>query len=241
MSIDQYTAGSSTQYALHTSFKLNYILRCPHASTNLLSVHKFTKNYVCCFELDANGSIVKDKNMGGPFSSGRLRTYCILSCCIPWQMCFTVNLACKDRSSISYVLQYLLSKFSLFLAIVLIWIINLCVLHWCQLVKSMKFPCSLSSSFPPNRSEVVHSDEWGRAPISSIRGFNYCISFIDIALTTIGYILEKLFSASHFLCGSMLVLMLIFLLLFVTVYLEKLLFLCWWSNYVIFEVVFLWL
>ena len=91
----------------------------------------------------------------------------------------------------------------------------------------MKFPCSLSSSFPPNRSEVVHSDEWGRAPISSIRGFNYCISFIDIALTTIGYILEKLFSASHFLCGSMLVLMLIFLLLFVTVYLEKLMFLCW--------------
>ena len=83
LSIDQYTAGSSTQYALHTSFKLNYILRCPHASTNLLSVHKFTKNYVCCLELDANGSIVKDKNMGGPFSSGRLRTYCILSCCIP--------------------------------------------------------------------------------------------------------------------------------------------------------------
>ena len=140
--------------------------------------------------------------MAWAFSSGRLRTDCIpLLGHVALQMCFIVNLACKDRSSISYVLQYLLFNFSLpyhssYLNNKIVFFIDV------NLWKAWSFHFHFLPLFPPNCSEVVHSDEWGRAPISSIRGFNYCVSFIDI---TIGYILQTLCSASHFLCGSMLV------------------------------------
>lgn len=56
--------GSSQLHTPSHNFHLTNILHCPTASTNLLSVHKFSKDNNCYFLFDDTGFIVRDKKSG---------------------------------------------------------------------------------------------------------------------------------------------------------------------------------
>lgn len=49
----------------------------------------------------------------------------------------------------------------------------------CQFGKSHKLPFNLSETKPTKPLELVHSDLWGPAPLTSNQGFKYYINFLD--------------------------------------------------------------
>lgn len=79
--------GSSSVHTPSTVFRLNKILHCPQASTNLLSIQQFARDNKCYFCFDDIGFSVKDKISGKTLFQGPLEHRLPVSFFVRFQFC----------------------------------------------------------------------------------------------------------------------------------------------------------
>ncbi|KAJ4951903.1 hypothetical protein NE237_028735 [Protea cynaroides] len=153
------------------------ILHCPSTETDLLSIHKFSRDNNYAFTFDEFGCCVKDETTGtilyqGPVENGlypfrvptvsstRLQAHFSSSISpIQWHACLGHPSESIQRIAFN-ILSFRNNKKS-------------AVCSSCQLGKShrLPFPPSQSSSSQP--LELLHCDVWGLVPIPSCSNFIY--------------------------------------------------------------------
>ncbi|KAI0496462.1 hypothetical protein KFK09_022779 [Dendrobium nobile] len=161
---------------------LQNLLHVPLLSHNLLSIHKLTSDNNCSILFDAHGFLIKDLSDNSILLRGCSRdglypvqtTYCsspqalhsTVSSCEPWH-------ARLGHPNIR-ILQFLSSV-----------VPTICtppssfICTSCNVAKSHKLPFNSSTSNVLQPFQLIHSDVWGPAPVSSFNGFRYYILFID--------------------------------------------------------------
>ena len=178
--------GNSQLYASSHLFKLRKILHVPSMSSNLLSVHRFCKDNNASFYFDASKFRIKDLNSGrllynGPSEHGlypihgailpasspkSFYTFAVSSSSQLWHN----QLGHPQQSVVKHVLQ---NKLRLPVSNTT----SLCI-H-CLEGKMHKLPFPNSVSITSHPLEIVHSDVWGPAPITSNNGTRYYVTFVD--------------------------------------------------------------
>lgn len=176
---------SSTAHTSSGSFKLNNVLHVPHISSNLLSVHQFSKDNNCVFIFDSCGFIIQDRRSKRILFQGRskigLYPFTSSSSSSP-STAPTVHIG--ERSSVNVWHQRLghpsaSSLQHIMKALPINGSSSLSFCEQCQFGKSHKLPF-LHSVFASSRPlELVHSDVWGPSPIVSVSGFRYYLVFVD--------------------------------------------------------------
>uniref|UniRef100_A0A2N9HH98 Integrase catalytic domain-containing protein n=1 Tax=Fagus sylvatica TaxID=28930 RepID=A0A2N9HH98_FAGSY len=178
--------GNSQLYASSHLFKLRKILHVPSMSSNLLSVHRFCKDNNASFYFDASKFRIKDLSSGRllyngpsehglypihgailPASSPKLfHTSAVSSSSQLWHN----RLGHPQQSVVKHVLQ---NKLRLPVSNTT----SLCI-H-CLEGKMHKLPFPNSVSITSHPLEIVHSDVWGPAPITSNNETRYYVTFVD--------------------------------------------------------------
>jgi hypothetical protein len=189
--------GNAQLYTSSYLFKLKNILRVPSMASNLFSVNKFCRDNHCAFYFDSDRFHIQDRLTGKPLYKGLSRDglYPIHGLSLPLRshlspsssstqaVCLQSTKAPASASTIWHarfghpqdrVLRHVLHKF-----------VNSSVSinsHFCKHCtqgKMTQLPFSHSNTIASFPLEIVYSDVWGPAPISSINGFRYYVSFID--------------------------------------------------------------
>lgn len=179
-------SGSSSVVLSNSKFKLNNILHCPKAITNLLSVHQFASDNHCffvffpsCFyikDLKTQKTLFKGDCVDGLYrlqfnksafsSPGPLALVGIRTNLPTWH----ARLGHPSASVLAHLQanKYLKLEGSK----------SIPFCNSCQLGKSKKLPFSNSTSETNNPLEIIHSDVWF-SPIPSENGMNYYVLFVD--------------------------------------------------------------
>uniref|UniRef100_A0A2N9FMC6 Integrase catalytic domain-containing protein n=1 Tax=Fagus sylvatica TaxID=28930 RepID=A0A2N9FMC6_FAGSY len=189
--------GHSQLKASSHIFNLRKILRVPCMKTNLLSVNKFCCDNACSFYFDANKFSIQDIFSGrtlykgsskdglypilGLSSSQRHSTPCHSS--TPPNSAFLGTKGTKSvwHSRLGHpqdcVLHSVLNK-QPWLSVNTAKFSSDCCTH-CVQGKLHQFPFPSSSFTATAPLELVHSDVWGPAPVTSINGTRFYVSFVD--------------------------------------------------------------
>ena len=180
---------------LNTSFykfRLNNLLHSSKISSNLLSVHKLCKDNTCSCYFDSNKFLIQDLHSGkvlfkGLSSNGLYpihtqpspslvtaspTVYAFLSSKNKWQLWHHRLGHPSDRVLVS-TLPSLSSCIS---------VRNKHVQHHCKhclIGKMHQLPFAHSQFQSTQPLELVHSDVWGPAPVSSSNGYKYYLLFMD--------------------------------------------------------------
>uniref|UniRef100_A0A2N9G5P5 Integrase catalytic domain-containing protein n=1 Tax=Fagus sylvatica TaxID=28930 RepID=A0A2N9G5P5_FAGSY len=151
--------GNSQLYASSHLFKLRKILHVPSMSSNLLSVHRFCKDNNASFYFDASKFRIKDLSLGKLLYNG------------PVSMDFILSM-------VLFSLRLLHNRF---IHLLLVFPLNYSTIGWGTHNKGKmhKLPFPNSVSITSHPLEIVHSDVWGPAPITSNNGTRYYVTFVD--------------------------------------------------------------
>lgn len=177
--------GSSMIHTTSGSFHLDKILHVPSISSNLLSVHQFTKDNDCVFIFDSDGFSIQDRQSGKILFRGLSKNGLY-----PFRVSYPASdisppaafVGERTSSTIWHsrlghpsvsTLKSLLPALPLHGSTA----ISFC--EYCQFAKSSKLPFSSSSTVSHKPLELIHSDVWGPAPVVAEGGFKYYILFID--------------------------------------------------------------
>jgi hypothetical protein len=195
--------GNSQLRASKHILHLRQALRVPNMKTNLLSVFKCCKDNNCCFHFDASKFSIQDipsgkvlykgfneaglyPIYGDPFHSTKVQTPCptFTKSALPsfHKSAYTVTkvssstwhsrLGHPNSKILQFVFKHLptspIDSSSS----------NSFCKH-CTLGKMSQLPFSHSCTHATEPLQLVHSDVWGPAPITSINGTRYYVSFID--------------------------------------------------------------
>ena len=189
--------GNAQLYTSSYLFKLKNILRVPPMASNLLSVNRFCRDNHCAFYFDSNCFHIQDRLTGKPLYKGLSRDglYPLHGLSLPLRCSLSVSSSSAQAvclhsarapasdSSLWHarfghpqdrVLSHILQKsVNPSLSV----ISQFC--KHCTQGKMTQLPFSHSNTIASSPLEIVYSDVWGPAPISSINGFRYYVSFID--------------------------------------------------------------
>ena len=179
--------GSSQVHNNSSNFHLSNILHCPSVSTNLLSVHQFSRDNHCFFVFDSDIFFVVDKMIGKILFRGQSENGLY-----PFHLRQLRNKASTHFSLIGVhvshpiwrhrlghpahpILQRIVSKHQLPLQ-------GKFECNFfcdsCPLGKSSRLPFQASNSISTTPLELVHSDIW-TSPHFSIKGSKYYLLFVD--------------------------------------------------------------
>lgn len=189
--------GSSTVHTSSSSFKLTNVLHLPQISSNLLSVHQFSKDNNCIFIFDSSGFTIQDclskrilfQGRSGNGGSGNglypFRTSSSLlqptaptvlfgekSSIDVWHK--RLGHPSASSSSLQHLLHDIPIRGTSFM--------SFC--DHCQYGKSRKLLFPISAFVSSQPLEIVHSDVWGPSPILFVNGFKYYLIFIDYSRYT---------------------------------------------------------
>ena len=177
--------GNSQLIPPHRTLKLCNVLHAPHASKNLLSVHRFTHDNDAFFEFHPNFFVLKDRATKTPLLQGRCEAGLYP---IPLKQCSRSSKQAFHASSPSLEQWHMrLGHPSSTIVNKILQTHRLASSHKesvsticnaCQMAKSHQLPFFDSSSTMLAPLEQVQYDVWGPA-IPSARGFKYYVSFID--------------------------------------------------------------
>uniref|UniRef100_A0A2N9G9X8 Integrase catalytic domain-containing protein n=1 Tax=Fagus sylvatica TaxID=28930 RepID=A0A2N9G9X8_FAGSY len=179
--------GNSQLYASSHLFKLRHVLHVPSMSSNLLSVHKFCKDNNASFHFDASKFRIKDLSLGRLLYSGLSERglYPIHGAIFPESTSpQSFHTSAIDVSSSLWhnrlghpqqiVLHHVLQK-----CLSLLVSNTHSVCSHCLAGKMHQLPFSKSVSITSRPLEIVHSDVWGPAPITSNNGTRFYVIFVD--------------------------------------------------------------
>ncbi|KAM1900185.1 hypothetical protein ACFX14_029161 [Malus domestica] len=165
-------------------FQLPNTLLCPNASTNIISIHRFTTDNNCSLTLFPHAYRVQDLHTGKMLFHGRSNNgfypFSTVSSCTKGVSAF---IGARVSNSIwhsrlghpsFHVLQSLISSNKLPIN----GVVTRAFCQSCPLGKSHKLPFRLSNSKSSFPLQLVHSDVW-TSPTVSINGFKYYVVFID--------------------------------------------------------------
>ncbi|KAI0508127.1 hypothetical protein KFK09_014261 [Dendrobium nobile] len=148
------------------NLQLQHLLHVPNLSFNLISIHRLTKdnNYVVLFS--ANEFKIQDSKTGRSLLTGPCRDglYPIRTASRLSQLAFFSAQA--TVSSLLKYIPYICNK-------------NSSHCNSCRLAKSQRLPFARSISCTSQPFDLLHSDVWGPAPVTSVQGARYYISFIN--------------------------------------------------------------
>ena len=175
------------------NFRLQSLLHSSKISSNLLSVHKLCKDNNCCCYFDSNKFLIQDLPSGKVLYKGLSENglypihtthpsvqtntaspsvSAFLSSKNKWQLWHHRLGHPSDRVLVS-ALPSLSSCIS---------VQNKHVQHHCKhclIGKMHKLPFEHSKFQSTQPLELIHSDVWGPAPITSFNGYRYYILFVD--------------------------------------------------------------
>jgi hypothetical protein len=190
--------GNAQLYTSSYLFKLKNILRVPSMASNLHSVNKFCRDNSCSFYFDSDLFSIQDRLSGKPLYKGLSRDglYPIHGLSLPLQsnsspsslsspsptclqsVCSKVSDADLWHARLGHpqhrVLRHLLPQFSS--------PSNSSAPKFCKDCiqgKMTQLPFHSSNTSADFPLQIVYSDVWGPAPITSVNGFRYYVSFID--------------------------------------------------------------
>jgi transposase InsO family protein len=179
--------GNSQLYASSHLFKLRHVLHVPSMSSNLLSVHKFCKDNNASFHFDASKFRIKDLSSGRLLYSGLSERglYPIHGAIFPESTSpQSFHTSAIDVSSSLWhnrlghpqqiVLHHVLQKR---LSLPVSNTHSVCSHCLAGKMHQLPFPKSVSITSRP--LEIVHSDVWGPAPITSNNGTRFYVIFVD--------------------------------------------------------------
>jgi hypothetical protein len=181
--------GSNLLHTSQFSFKLNNILHCPKASTNLLSIQKFCIDNCCYFILTSSHYYVKDLLTHATLLEGRsehgLYPLRLGGNLHKNTKTFTAFLGIRTTS---LVWHYRLGHPSLDIVNRVVKEKSLPVSNFdfnksascdsCQLGKSKRQPSHASNRISHQPLDLIHSDIW-TSPMQSISGYKYYVIFVD--------------------------------------------------------------
>jgi hypothetical protein len=179
--------GNSQLYASSHLFKLRHVLHVPSMSSNLLSVHKFCKDNNASFHFDASKFRIKDLSSERLLYSGLSERglYPIHGVIFPESTSpQSFHTSAIDVSS-SLWHNHLGHPQQIMLHHVLQKRLSLPVsnTHFvcshCLVGKMHQLPFPKSVSITSRPLEIVHSDVWGPAPITSNNGTRFYVIFVD--------------------------------------------------------------
>ena len=178
---------NSQLYASSHLFKLRHVLHVPSMSSNLLSVHKFCKDNNASFHFDASKFRIKDLSSGRLLYSGLSERglYPIHGAIFPESTSpQSFHTSAIDVSSSLWhnrlghpqqiVLHHVLQKH---LSLPVSNTHSVCSHCLAGKMHQLPFPKSVSITSKP--LEIVHSDVWGPAPITSNNGTRFYVIFVD--------------------------------------------------------------
>lgn len=180
-------SGCATLSTGCSSFLLSNLLRVPHISANLLSVHQFCVDNNFIFIFYANSFTIQDKTSGrtlfhGPSVNGLYP----LTSLPPALSCSSNKSSFATLSYFSFVWHDRLghpNSAVLNSVLKLLYIsptaVNSSLCTHCLNGKMHKLPCTLSRTSTCFSLEIVHSYVWGPSPEVSINAYRYYVSFID--------------------------------------------------------------
>ena len=186
--------GNAQLYTSSYLFKLRNILRVPSMAFNLLSVNKFCRDNQCSFYFDSDCFQIQDRLSGKPLYKGLSRDglYPLHGFSLPLRSSSpsfspSAQAAClqavRPTSSLWHarfghpqdkVLRHLLTN-SVSPSIS----VDSQFCKHCTQGKMTQLPFSHSNTSASFPLQIVYSDVWGPAPITSLNGFRYYVSFID--------------------------------------------------------------
>jgi hypothetical protein len=189
--------GNAQLYTSSFLFKLKNILRVPSMASNLLSMNRFCRDNHCAFYFDSDCFHIQDHLTGKPLYKGLsrdglyplhglslpLRSSPSISSSSAQAICLHSARATASASSLWHarfghpqdrVLSHVLQK-----SVNPSLSITSQFCKHCTQGKMTQLPFSHSNTIASSPLEIVYSDVWGPAPISSINGFRYYVSFID--------------------------------------------------------------
>ena len=169
----------------HQTFKLSNTLYCPNATTNVISINRFTTDNKCSLTLSPTSYHVQGMQTGKnllqgpsrngfyPFSSLSISNNNGVFACIGARVSGSIWHSRLGHPS-SSIFKFLVARNKLPIS----GKVTSAVCHSCPLGKSHKLPFSLSTSLSSFPLELIHSDVW-TSPSHSINGFKYYVIFID--------------------------------------------------------------
>jgi hypothetical protein len=195
--------GNSQLRASKHILHLRQTLRVPNMKSNLLSVFKFYKDNNCCFHFDASKFSIQDipsgkvlyKGLneaglypiyGDPFHSNKVQTHCpnFTKLALPsfHRSAYTATRVSSSswHSRLGHPnFKILQSVFKHLPTFTIDSSSSNSFCKHCTLGKMSQLPFSNSCTHATEPLQLVHSDVWGPAPITSINGTRYYVSFID--------------------------------------------------------------
>ena len=178
---------TSSTHLLYPSFKflLPNILHVPTIQKNLLSVSQFTKDNNVSIDFHPSCFFVKDLTTGKILLKGPLKhgLYSMPHPLPPPTTPVSFFGAHASLPKWPYRLGY--PAFCLLQQVVARHKLPLSsnkalvICSACQQAKSHGLPFAQSTSHASSPLEIIHSNVWGPAPVSSVDGFRYYVSFLD--------------------------------------------------------------
>lgn len=179
--------GSNTLRSGHTSFKLKDILYCPSASTNLLSIYKFSHDNNCYLLIYPDFFIVKDIQTGkilfrGNSENGMYPLHLHQQHGLDPEKYF----AFVDARVSAQIWHFRLghTSFKILSRILSNKVVpvsgssSIEFCQSCQLGKNTKLPFHLSNSVSNNPLELIHSYVWSCSTLS-VQGSKYYVLFVN--------------------------------------------------------------
>lgn len=160
------------------------VLHTPNISRNLISISQLTAQNNLSVEFDSNSFLVKDKGTRKELLQGKAKDglYHIETINHPQAYFTAKTISTADVLDWHNKLGHPSHK-------VLVQVLKSCNLSFsndssifctaCQYGKAHKLPFNNYKSKATEPLELIHSDLWGPAPISSRQGFKYYINFLD--------------------------------------------------------------
>ncbi|KAM2234356.1 hypothetical protein EV2_013133 [Malus domestica] len=177
--------GSNHLQTQSCSFKLPNILRCPTASTNIISAHRFTLDNKCYLLIFPHFFLVKDLKTRKTLFCGRCENglYPFVGgggqFINPISVCLGIRVSApKWHSRLGHpafsIIKFLISNKQ----VPIHGTVDVTFCPSCPLGKSTKLPFSTSESVSQFPLQLLHSDVWC-SPVISIEGFRYYVLFVD--------------------------------------------------------------
>ncbi|PKU68172.1 Retrovirus-related Pol polyprotein from transposon TNT 1-94 [Dendrobium catenatum] len=167
----------------HRKLKLSNMLHVPELAHNLLSISKLTSDNNVSVSFDSNGFSIKDCRdnrtlLRGPTRHGLYQVRPISNNKITALQAAS-NLHFRWHSRLGHPCARTLQLLSREIPDIPRTASHSSACVSCNVSKSHKLSFPTSSSVCNKKFQLVHSDVWGPAPVSSLNGFSYYVIFID--------------------------------------------------------------
>lgn len=177
-------SGNSILYSPSSKFFLKNILHTPHATHNLLSIHKFVNDNSCHLIFTPSACFVKDNLTGkilfqGHTEGGLYPIHLFSHKTSPSYLMITASPSLWHQRTghpSAQILQQIISKNNL---PILGKFKDLSFCNSCPLGTQTKLPFLSTSCISRSPLELIHTDLWGPFSTPYFCGFHYYIIFID--------------------------------------------------------------